>query len=76
LPGSKESIWSCSNKISHFSKTEDGSLYGEKIRYPEQDLRRSTFESITQAFELVKAWLLDGKEVDDLPQRRVRRYGF
>jgi hypothetical protein len=33
-----------------------------------------TFENIEQAVELVKAWLLDGKEVDDLPQREVRRY--
>jgi hypothetical protein len=33
-----------------------------------------TFENIEQAFKLVKAWLLDWKEVDDLPDRRVRRY--
>ena len=35
-----------------------------------------TFETMEQAFELVKAWLLDGKEVDDLPSRSVRRYGI
>lgn len=35
-----------------------------------------TFEDMGQAFELVKAWLLDGKEVDDLPSRSVRRYGI
>jgi hypothetical protein len=35
-----------------------------------------TFETIEQAFEFVKAWLLDEKEVDDLPQRQVRRYGI
>jgi hypothetical protein len=35
-----------------------------------------TFENIEQAFELVKAWLLDWKEVDDLPSRSVRRYGI
>jgi hypothetical protein len=35
-----------------------------------------TFEDLEQAFELVKAWLLDGKEVDDLPGRSVRRYGI
>jgi len=35
-----------------------------------------TFESMEQAFELVKAWLLDWKEVDDLPSRSVRRYGI
>jgi len=35
-----------------------------------------TFENMGQAFELVKAWLLDWKEVDDLPSRSVRRYGI
>lgn len=35
-----------------------------------------TFESIEQAFELVKAWLLDQKEVDELPSRSVRSYGI
>jgi hypothetical protein len=33
-----------------------------------------TFENLEQAFELLKAWLLDQKEVDDLPNRCVRRY--
>ena len=32
------------------------------------------FENMEQAFELVKAWLLDRKDVDDLPTRSVRRY--
>jgi hypothetical protein len=35
-----------------------------------------TFENLEQAFALVKAWLLDRKEVDDLPGRSVRRYGI
>jgi hypothetical protein len=35
-----------------------------------------TFENLEQAFALVKAWLLDWKEVDDLPSRSVRRYGI
>jgi hypothetical protein len=35
-----------------------------------------TFESMEQAYELVKAWLLDEKEVDDLPTRSVGRYGI
>ena len=35
-----------------------------------------TFENMEQAFELVKAWLLDWKEVDDLPSRSIRRYGI
>ena len=34
-----------------------------------------TFENLEQAFELVKAWLLDCREIDDLPSRSVRRYG-
>ncbi|HTU92204.1 MAG TPA: hypothetical protein VMF69_19130 [Gemmataceae bacterium] len=35
-----------------------------------------TFENIEQAFELVKGWLVDWKEVDDLPSRAVRSYGI
>jgi hypothetical protein len=35
-----------------------------------------TFENVEQAVELLKAWLLDQKEVDDLPGRSVRRYGI
>jgi hypothetical protein len=35
-----------------------------------------TFENMEQAFALVKAWLLDQREVDDLPGRSVRRYGI
>ncbi len=31
-------------------------------------------ETIGQAVELVKAWLLEAKEVDDLPPRHTRRY--
>jgi hypothetical protein len=35
-----------------------------------------TLENIEQAFELVKAWLIDGTEVDYLPQRQFRRFGI
>jgi hypothetical protein len=35
-----------------------------------------TFENLEQAFEFVKAWLFDWKEIDDLPSRSVRRYGI
>jgi hypothetical protein len=35
-----------------------------------------TFASIEQALAFVKAWLLDSKEVDDLPERCIRRYGI
>lgn len=34
------------------------------------------FESLEQAVDFLKAWLLDGKEVDDLPSRCVRSYGI
>jgi hypothetical protein len=35
-----------------------------------------TFETLEEAVALLKAWLLDHKEVDDLPSRSVRRYGI
>jgi hypothetical protein len=35
-----------------------------------------TFDTIEQALEFVKAWLIDQKEVDDLPQRSIRSYGI
>jgi hypothetical protein len=35
-----------------------------------------TLESVGQAFALMKAWLLDGNEVDELPQRSARRSGI
>jgi hypothetical protein len=35
-----------------------------------------TFEGLEQAFQLVKAWLIETKEVDDLPYRCVRRFGI
>jgi hypothetical protein len=35
-----------------------------------------TLVDLEQAFELLKAWLIDRKEVDDLPERRMRREGI
>jgi hypothetical protein len=35
-----------------------------------------TFKNLEQAFEFLKAWLVDRKEVDDLPLRCVRRFGI
>ncbi len=35
-----------------------------------------TFENLEQAFEFLKAWLVERKEVDELPQRCARRYGI
>lgn len=35
-----------------------------------------SLENIEEAFDFVKAWLLDRKEVDDLPYRSVRSYGI
>lgn len=37
---------------------------------------RGFLENVDQAVELVKAWLLDQKEIDDLPLRSVRAYGI
>lgn len=37
---------------------------------------RGAFENVEQAFELLRAWLLDRKEIDDLPRRSVRAYGI
>jgi hypothetical protein len=33
-----------------------------------------TFEDLGQALALVKAWLIDWREVDELPERSTRRY--
>ncbi len=35
-----------------------------------------TFDDMERAVEFVKAWLIENKEVDDLPHRRVRQYGI
>ena len=35
-----------------------------------------TFENLEQALLLVKAWVLERKEVDELPDRCVRSYGI
>lgn len=35
-----------------------------------------SLESIEQTFLFLKAWLLERKEVDDLPNRSVRSYGI
>jgi hypothetical protein len=35
-----------------------------------------TLPDLEQAFAFLKAWLIDRKEVDDLPQRYVRREGI
>jgi hypothetical protein len=37
---------------------------------------RGAFENVEQAVELLKAWLLDQKEIDELPHRSVRAYGI
>lgn len=35
-----------------------------------------SLETIEQALDFVKAWLLDRKEIDELPERSVRSYGI
>jgi hypothetical protein len=39
-------------------------------------VERGSSETIEQAFEFLKAWLLERKEIDDLPSRSVRSYGI
>jgi hypothetical protein len=34
------------------------------------------FENLEQALDLLRAWLIDRKEVDDLPMRSMNRYGI
>jgi hypothetical protein len=35
-----------------------------------------TIPDLEQAFQLLRAWLLEGKEVDELPDRSVRRWSI
>jgi hypothetical protein len=35
-----------------------------------------TFDNLAPAFEPLTAWLIDRKEVDDVPPRHVRRSGI
>jgi hypothetical protein len=39
-------------------------------------IETGTLENIEQAVSLVQTWLIDRKEVDHLPPRRVRSYGI
>jgi hypothetical protein len=58
--------------ISVLPKTLKGAAHGFQGSWTEA----GTFESLEQAFALVKAWLIETKEVDELPTRQVRRYGI
>ncbi len=49
-------------------------LKGSAGRFRGMWSEAGTLENVEQAVALVKAWLLDGKEVDELPGRSVRRY--
>lgn len=51
------------------------SLRGASCAFEGAWSEAGTFENLEQAFELVKAWLLDWREVDDLPGRSIRRCG-
>jgi hypothetical protein len=35
-----------------------------------------TVDDYVQAFELLNSWLVERKEVDDLPKRTIRRNGI
>lgn len=39
-------------------------------------LEAGSLAGLAHAFEFLKAWLIDRKEIDDLPQRQVRREGI
>lgn len=39
-------------------------------------LESGALADLERAFEFLKAWLIDRKEIDDLPQRQVRREGI
>lgn len=57
------------------------SIVPSKMKHSESLFRgswfeRGFFENMEQAFELVKAWLIDRREIDDLPSRSVRAYGI
>jgi hypothetical protein len=49
-------------------------LRGAEISFHGAWSEAGTLETIEQASDLVKAWLIDGKEVDDLPRRLARRW--
>jgi hypothetical protein len=53
-----------------------GNLKGSASAFQGAWSEAGTFDNLAQAFALVKAWLLDWKEVDELPSRAVRRYGI
>src|SRR5262249_42531689 len=53
-----------------------GKLKGSSSAFRSASNEAGTLEDIEQAFELLRAWLLVRKEVDDLPNRSVRRYGI
>lgn len=51
-------------------------LHGSESAFQGHWTEAGTFENLEQALKLIAAWLLDWKEVDDLPNRKTRRYGF
>jgi hypothetical protein len=74
------SLWRKEGKI-HYNLQGKVDVLPEKMKDSAALFRglwveRGAFESIDQAFAFLKAWLLDCKEVDDLPSRSVRSYGI
>jgi hypothetical protein len=52
------------------------SMAGSPVRATALWSEAGTFENSDQAVDLLRAWLIDTKEVDELPKRNVRRYGI
>lgn len=74
------SVWRKDGKI-HYSLQGKTNGVPQKMQASADIFRgmwieAGTFESLEQAVEFLKAWLLDGKKVDDLPSRCVRSYGI
>jgi hypothetical protein len=74
------SLWRKEGKV-HYSLQGKTDALPERLKasasaFQGMWVERGSLETIEQAFEFLKAWLLDRKEVDDLPGRSVRSYGI
>ena len=74
------SLWRQKGKV-HYSLQGKVNVLPERMKasagvFRGMWIESGAFETIEQAFEFLKAWLLDRNEVDDLPSRSVRSYGI
>jgi hypothetical protein len=73
-------LWRKEGKVLYNMQGKIGVL-PEKMKHSASVFRgmwgeTGSLDTIEQALEFVRAWLLDRKEVDDLPHRSVRSYGI